>query len=183
VRAKKTINEGINASNRNDERELKSIDGVRIWKIRRWFRHIVRREPMAISFPKIIGVVAGVGALGAVFFICVLAGLYYLFPGVYIPMILVSTILGFFLLVFCLHAFRVIIIRKDCYECPLGFFVVEHEKNHLRLNLSGRGTDETIVAEETMKQNRKKLDDVLRKNPEICKNCLFKSYANNQRIK
>jgi len=59
-----------------------------------------------------------------------------------------------------------IFIRKDCYECQFGFYIIAHERNHLSLKKS-----EEIVEEETLKQNGDRLIPLLIANPRLCKDC------------
>lgn len=68
-----------------------------------------------------------------------------------------------------LLALPTIFIRKDCFECQLGFYIIAHERNHLLLNSS----DEVYVEEETLKQIRNQLVPILLSNPKLCKNCAF----------
>lgn len=62
-----------------------------------------------------------------------------------------------------------IFIRKDCFECQLGFHIIAHEGNHLKLGSS----EETVVEEETLRQTRDRLIPILLSNPKICKGCPF----------
>jgi hypothetical protein len=75
-----------------------------------------------------------------------------------------------FVLVFILHYFRVILIRKECYECQLGFHIIEHEKTHLKLN----SLDEKLVEIETLKQTASKLFPIILSKPKLCKRCAFR---------
>jgi hypothetical protein len=67
-----------------------------------------------------------------------------------------------------LMALPTIVIRRDCFECHLGFYIMEHERNHLRL----RGS-ELEVEQETLRQVGDRLIPILLSNPDMCKDCLF----------
>ena len=74
-----------------------------------------------------------------------------------------------FLLFSIFVALPSIFIRKDCSECQFGFHIINHERNHLRLNSS----DEFTVEEETLKQTEDRLIPLLLSNLKICKGCPF----------
>ena len=63
-----------------------------------------------------------------------------------------------------------IFIRKDCYNCELGFHIIAHERTHLRLN----SRDEGLVETETLKETRDRLIPLLLANPQMCKGCSFR---------
>lgn len=65
-----------------------------------------------------------------------------------------------------------IAIRKDCFDCELGFHVIAHERTHLRLNSS----NEEQVETETLKETRNRLIPLLLSNQRICKGCRFRWY-------
>lgn len=75
-----------------------------------------------------------------------------------------------FVLVFILHHLGVILIRKECYECQLGFHIIEHEKTHLKLN----SLDEKLVETETLKLTASKLFPIILSKPKLCKRCGFR---------
>ena len=85
--------------------------------------------------------------------------------------LIAGILLGFPLLfILALHISSTIVIRKDCYECLLGFHIIAHEQAHLRLN----SLNEVFVEEETLKQTGNKLIPILLSNPTMCKRCFFK---------
>jgi hypothetical protein len=65
-----------------------------------------------------------------------------------------------------------ICIRKDCFDCTLGFHVVAHERTHLRLS----SLDEEQVETETLKETRNRPMPLLLSNQRICKGCRFRWY-------
>src|SRR4030042_2616431 len=79
-----------------------------------------------------------------------------------IPTMLLGVPLVF---VFVLNVSSAIVIRKDCYECQLGFPIITHEQIHLKLN----SLDECRVEEETLKRTGAKLIPILLSNPAMCK--------------
>ena len=74
-----------------------------------------------------------------------------------------------FVLYFILHCLGIIIIRKQCYGCQLGFHIIGHEKTHLKLN----SLDEDLVDKETLKQTGSKLFPIILSKPKLCKRCAF----------
>ena len=151
---------------------LVSTENVKICTLPKWVKYLIKRQPFAISFPKKFA--------EAAIAICIIAEValltaYFLFSRFSFPFSLVvfgSVFLCIFLAItVSLYAFRVVIIRIDCYECQFGFFIVAHEKNHLIFNLTSEG--ETTVANKTWNENRKLLESLLLKNPKICEKCLF----------
>ena len=80
-----------------------------------------------------------------------------------------------YILIYCsflyglyLTIFPTIFIRKDYFECQLGFYIIDHERNHLLLRES-----EKIVEEETLRKNRDRIIPILLSNHKICKDCPF----------
>jgi C4-type Zn-finger protein len=69
-----------------------------------------------------------------------------------------------------LHFLGVIIIRKECDECQFRFYIIAHEKNHLKLN----SLDEETVEKETLKQTGSRLFPIILSNPKLCKDCGFR---------
>jgi hypothetical protein len=65
-----------------------------------------------------------------------------------------------------------IFIRKDCFNCELGFHIIAHERTHLRLN----SLDEEQVETETLKETRNRLIPLLLSNQRTCKGCRFRWY-------
>lgn len=74
-----------------------------------------------------------------------------------------------FVLASVCHFLTVIFIRKECYSCPFGFHIIEHEETHLKLN----SLDEDKVDKETMKHTRKELFPLILSKPKLCKGCAF----------
>ena len=69
-----------------------------------------------------------------------------------------------------LHFLGIIIIRKECDECQFHFYIIAHEKNHLKLN----SLDEEMVEKETLKQTGSKLFPIILSKPKLCKGCAFR---------
>jgi hypothetical protein len=68
---------------------------------------------------------------------------------------------GHFVLAFILHFLGLIIIRKECDQCQFRFYIIAHEKNHLKLN----SLDDELVEKETLKQTGSKLFPIILSKP------------------
>lgn len=153
---------------------LEPIDGnVKIVKKNGWFfKALYLQKAFGASFPCIRVWLTLIGFAAALSFL--------LFNALFLPIVYASylsfiflavTIFlsGHFVLAFTLHFLRVIIIRKECYACQLGFHIIEHEKTHLKLN----SLDDDLVDKETLKQTGSKLFPIILSKPTLCKDCGF----------
>jgi len=77
---------------------------------------------------------------------------------------------GHFVVAFILHFLGIIIIRKECDECQFRFYIIAHEKNHLKLN----SLDEELVEKEMLTQTGSKLFPIILSKPKLCKGCAFR---------
>lgn len=68
------------------------------------------------------------------------------------------------------HFLAVVFIRKECFSCPFGFHIIEHEETHLKLN----SLDEQLVETETLKQTGRKLFPIILSKPKLCQGCAFR---------
>lgn len=62
-----------------------------------------------------------------------------------------------------------IIFDKDCFNCPLSWYIKEHELIHLQ-GIS----NEYDVEEENVRRNGKKLFQILREPIQLCQDCCFR---------
>ena len=130
-----------------------------------------RLEVQGICFPQKSVLIAG--GLWLFFLVLVLLVLYAFDPSPFIavPMLIWLTLFGSLLvLVSILHFLRIISIRKECYDCQLGFHIIEHEIAHLKLN----SRNEELVEKETLKQTGNKLFPIILSKPKLCKGCAFR---------
>lgn len=147
-----------------------NLDHERILKVPKWL--------MGILFPWKRAQGSSYSRQSKIVFVLVLvtaeifeAALYILSREISVFLIMVAS-LAFFGGLFAIIFFFPIWIRKDCFDCELGFHVIAHERTHLRLNLR----DEERVETETLKETRNRLIPLLLSNQRICKDCRFRWY-------
>lgn len=141
---------------RNPERVLLRIP-KKLWLLKRGLAFCAPRN----SIINLFGILA---IAGSCFF---MLDFYVKVP--FIPIIIHAIAWSIACIFLILLALPTIFIRKDCFECQLGFHIIAHERNHLLLN----SLDEALVEEEALKQTGDKLIPILLSNPELCKDCAF----------
>jgi hypothetical protein len=109
-----------------------------------------------------------IGILFAVILVELLIGFFYLNnPNTFFTFFLIGSVVFFPVYLAILFRYQ-IFIRADCYNCPLSFHLIAHEKAHLSLNSS----DENLTEREALKTTKDRLIPLLA-NQQICKDCIF----------
>lgn len=160
-RTSKNILEGYHLEQINEKVRILKIPG-------RILRHIRRAQGLCIPQKSVL-------YISILFFVPELFLLtlntFYPNQGFVMTMLVYLILLGPPLLLFLiLHFFKIVIIRKECYECEFRFHIIAHELNHLKFN----SLDEELVERETLKQTGSRLFPIILSNPSLCKDCFFR---------
>ena len=136
-----------------------------ILKVPKWLWKLLPFPSVAFCMTQLRAVLLTLALIGVGFFGAMFA--YYVY--IPFPTKVITTVLWFLLFSFVILLFLpTIFIRKNCFECQLGFHIIAHERNHLKLRKS-----EQIVEEETLKRTGARLIPILLSNPKLCKDCRF----------
>jgi len=137
-----------------------------ILKIPKWLWKLLSLPSIAFCMTRNRAVIILLAFISVGFFNLIIFSYFPLIPLI-LKIVVTSLWVIFFSLIILLFL-PTIFIRKDCFECKFGFYIIAHERNHLLLRKS-----EEIVEQETLKQNTDLLIPILLSNLKTCKGCRF----------